>query len=93
MRARHQRGQHPCPLLDYSSWTFQAIFLVIVLYPVVGQLKPAWVGGASRRTIAIVSVAGLLIASTVFYIAVRPLNGPPDGPLPPQGAAATTPQP
>jgi len=80
-------------LLDYSSWTFQAIFLVIVLYLVVGLLKPAWVGAASRRTIAIVSVVGLLIASTVFYIAVRPLDGAPDGPVPPPDASATTPQP
>jgi hypothetical protein len=80
-------------LLDYSSWTFQAIFLVIVLYLVVGLLKPGWVGASSRRTIAIVSVVGLLIAATAFYLAVRPLDGAPDGPVPPQGAAATTPQP
>jgi len=80
-------------LLDYSSWTFQAIVLVIVLYLVVGLLKPAWVGGSSRRTIAIAAVVGLLIASTAFYFAVRSLDGAPDGPLPPPGASATTPQP
>lgn len=66
-------------LLDYSSWTFQAIFVLIVLYLVVGLLKPAWVGASSRRTIAIVSVIGLLIASTAFYVAVRPLSSTPDG--------------
>ena len=78
-------------LLDYSSWTFQAIFLVIVLYLVVGLLQPAWVGASSRRTIAIISVVGLVIASTAFYFAVRPLDGAPDGS--PPGTSATTPQP
>lgn len=80
-------------LLDYSSWTFQAIFFVIVVYLVVGLLKPAWVGGASRQTIVIAAVVGLVIAATAFYFAVRPLDGAPDGPVPPPGASATTPQP
>ena len=66
-------------LLDYSSWSFQVIFLLIVLYLVVGLMKPAWVGAGSRRTIAIVSVVGMLLASTAFYVAVRPLDGAPDG--------------
>jgi len=81
-------------LLDYSSWTFQAIFVLIVLYLVVGLLKPAWVGASSRRTIAIVSVIGLLIASTAFYVAVRPLSSTPDGGGPSKtGGEATTQQP
>ena len=81
-------------LLDYSSWTFQAIFVLIVLYLVVGLLKPAWVGAGSRRTIAIVSVIGLLIASTAFYVAVRPLSSTPDGAgASKTGGEATTQQP
>ncbi len=81
-------------LLDYSSWTFQAIFVLIVLYLIVGLLRPSWVGAGSRRTIAIVSVVGLLIASTAFYVAVRPLDGAPDGAgAPTTGPSATTPQP
>jgi hypothetical protein len=78
-------------LLDYSSWSFQVIFLLIVLYLVVGLMKPAWVGAGSRRTIAIVSVLGILLASTAFYVAVRPLDGAPDGSsLPSPGGQATT---
>jgi len=81
-------------LLDYSSWSFLAIFVLIVLYLVVGLVKPAWVGAGSRRTIAIVSVVAMLIASTAFYVAVRPLNGAPDGAgLPNTGGEATTQQP
>jgi hypothetical protein len=80
-------------LLDYSSWSFQVILLLIVLYLVVGLLKPAWVGAGSRRTIAIVSVLGILLASTAFYVAVRPLDGAPDGSsLPNPGGQATTEQ-
>jgi len=78
-------------LLDYSSWSFQVIFLLIVLYLVVGLMKPAWVGAGSRRTIAIVSVLGILLASTAFYVAVRPFDGAPDGSsLPNTGGQATT---
>lgn len=76
-------------LLDYSSWTFQAIFLLIVLYLVVGLVKPSWVGAGSRRTIAIVSIVGLLLASTAFYVAVRPLDGAPDGAQAPSPQATT----
>ncbi len=78
-------------LLDYSSWSFQVIFLLIVLYLVVGLMEPAWVGAGSRRTIAIVSVLGILLASTAFYVAVRPFDGAPDGSsLPNPGGQATT---
>jgi len=65
----------PNTLLDYSSWSYQAIFVLIVLYLVAGLVKPAWVGAGSRCTIAIVSVVGMLLASTAFYVAVRPLDG------------------
>jgi hypothetical protein len=78
-------------LLDYSSWSFQVIFVLVVLYLVVGLVKPAWVGAGSRRTIAIVSVVGMLIVSTAFYVAVRPLDGAPDGAaVPSPGGQATT---
>jgi hypothetical protein len=78
-------------LLDYSSWSFQAILVLIILYLVVGLLKPAWVGAGSRRTIAIVSILGILLASTAFYVAVRPLDGAPDGAdAPNPGGQATT---
>jgi hypothetical protein len=81
-------------LLDYSSWSYQAIFVLIVLYLVVGLVKPAWVGASSRRTIAIVSVVGMLLASTAFYIAVRTLDGAPDGAgVSRPGGEATTKQP
>jgi len=66
-------------LLDYSSWSFQLIFVLIVLYLVVGLIRPALVWAHSRRTIVIVSVVGLVLASTAFYVAVRPLDGAPDG--------------
>ena len=78
-------------LLDYSSWSFQVIFVLIVLYLVAGLVKTAWVGAGSRRTIAIVSVVGMLIASTAFYVAVRPLDGAPNGAaVPGPGSQATT---
>lgn len=67
------------PLLDYSSWSFQLIFFLVVLYLVFGLMKPAWVLASQRRTVVIVSVAVMLLASTAFYVAVRPLNSAPDG--------------
>lgn len=67
------------PLLDYSSWSFQLIFFLVVLYLVFGLMKPAWVLASQRRTVVIVSVAVMLLASTAFYVAVRPLDSAPDG--------------
>jgi formate hydrogenlyase subunit 4 len=65
----------PDALLDYSSWSFQLIAVLLVLYLVVGLIRPSMVLARSRRTVAIVSVAGLLAAMTVFYLAVRQLPG------------------
>jgi hypothetical protein len=71
-------------LLDYSSWSFQLIAVLAILYLVMGLVKPSWVRATKRSTVVTVSVIVLLVASTAFYIAVRPLDGAPDG-----SAAAT----
>ena len=67
-------------LLDYSSWSFQLIIVLAMLYLVVGLIRPDWVMARRRSTIVIVSVVVMLLASTAFYVAVRPLGfGAPDG--------------
>jgi hypothetical protein len=66
-------------LLDYSSWSFQLILFLAVLYLVFGLIKPAWVLASQRRTVVIVTAAVMLLASTAFYIAIRPLDSAPDG--------------
>ena len=66
-------------LLDYSSWSFQLIVVLAILYLVVGLIRPDWVMARKRSTIVIVSVVVMLLASTAFYIAVRPLDSAPDG--------------
>jgi hypothetical protein len=71
----------PDTLLDYSSWSFQLIFVLVVLYLVLGLIQPSWVMAAKRSTVVIVSVIGMLLAATAFYIAVRPLDDV--GPQPP----------
>ena len=43
-------------LLDYSSWSFQLITLLAVLYLILGLINPAWVRATKRSTIVIVSV-------------------------------------
>jgi hypothetical protein len=68
-------------LLDYSSWSFQLVFVLIVLYLVLGLINPAWVMATKRSTIVIISVVAMLLASTAFYVAVRPLDDV--GPQPP----------
>jgi hypothetical protein len=67
-------------LLDYSSWSFQLITLLAVLYLIFGLINPAWVWATNRSTIVIVSAIVLLLAATAFYIAVRPLPGALDSP-------------
>jgi hypothetical protein len=62
-------------LLDYSSWSFQLIMVLAILYLVVGLIRPEWVMARSRTTIVIVSVVVMLLASTLFYVAVQPLPG------------------
>jgi hypothetical protein len=66
-------------LLDYSSWSFQLIAVLAILYLVVGLIRPAWVMARKRSTIIAVSVMVLLLASTAFYVAVRPLDSMPGG--------------
>ena len=61
-------------LLDYSSWLFQLVFFLVVMYLVVGLVQPKGVLATRRRTIVIVSGLLLLIASRDFYIATLPLD-------------------
>jgi hypothetical protein len=81
-------------LLDYSSWSFQLIVVLAILYLVIGLIKPSWVLAKRRTTIVAISTVVLLLASTAFYVAVRPFDSMPDGPsaLNTQGAPAA-PQP
>jgi hypothetical protein len=83
----------PNTLLDYSSWSFQLIVVLAVLYLVVGLIKPSWVLARRRATIVTVSVVVLLLASTAFYIAVRPFDSMPDGANAPNASAQTQTQP
>jgi hypothetical protein len=66
-------------LLDYSSWSFQLIVVLAILYLVVGLIQPSWVLAKRRSTLVGISVVALLLASTAFYIAVRPFDSMPDG--------------
>lgn len=61
--------------LDYSSWSFQLILLLAVLYLVFGLVKPGWVLASKRSTVVVVAVVVMLIASTVFYLLIRDLPG------------------
>ena len=67
-------------LLDYSSWSFQSIFVLAMLYLVFGLAKPSWVLATKRSTVAIVAAVVMLVAGTLFYLAIRPL---PDALEPP----------
>ena len=62
-------------LLDYSSWSFQLIFVLAMLYLVFGLVKPSWVLASKRSTVVVVAVVVMLIASTLFYLLIRPLPG------------------
>jgi hypothetical protein len=66
-------------LLEYSSWAFQLVAVLAILYLVVGLINPQLVRAKSRSTIWTVGIAVLLVASTAFYLAIRPLNSMPDG--------------
>jgi hypothetical protein len=68
-------------LLEYSSWAFQLVAVLAIIYLVVGLINPGWVMAKSRSTIATIAIAVLLLASTAFYFAIRPLNSAPDGPM------------
>ncbi len=75
-------------LFDYSSWSFQLIVVLAILYLVAGLIKPSWVLAKRRGTILAVGVVVLLLASTAFYVAVRPFDSLPDGPSLPSGPSA-----
>ncbi len=64
--------------LDYSSWLFQLIVVVAIVYLAVGLARPSLVLAAKRSTVAIVAAVALLIASTAFYLVVRKLPGGED---------------
>jgi hypothetical protein len=66
-------------LLDYSSWSFQLIVVLAILYLVIGLIRPSWVLAKRRSTIVAISVLVLFLASTAFYVAVRPFDSMPDG--------------
>lgn len=62
-------------LLDYSSWTFQLVIVLAVLYLVVGLIQPSWVLARRRSTVVVASVVVLLVAMTAFYFTARTLPG------------------
>ena len=62
-------------LLEYPSWSFQLILVLAVLYLVFGLVKPSWVLASKRSTVVIVATVVMLIAATLFYLAIRPLPG------------------
>jgi hypothetical protein len=62
-------------LLDYSSWSFQLIVVLAILYLVFGLAKPSWVLASKRSTVVIVAAVVMLIAATLFYLVIRPLLG------------------
>jgi uncharacterized ion transporter superfamily protein YfcC len=67
-------------LLDYSSWSFQLIFVLAILYLVFGLARPSWVLASKRSTVAIVAVVVMLIASSLFYLVTRSLPGALEAP-------------
>jgi hypothetical protein len=66
------------PTLDYSSWTFQLIAVLVIVYLAVGLSKPALVKASSRATVAIIAAVFLLVASTAFYLVASKLPGGTD---------------
>ena len=80
-------------LLDYSSWSFQAVMIVLVLYLVIGLINPSWVMARKRSTIVGVFVAVALIASTALYLVTRELPGGEETPAQINAAPPPAPQP
>jgi hypothetical protein len=64
--------------LDYSSWIFQLIAVLIIVYLALGLSKPSLVKAGSRSTVAIIAAALLLIASTAVYLIDSKLPGGTD---------------
>jgi hypothetical protein len=80
-------------LLDYSSWSFQAVMILLVLYLLIGLINPAWVLASKRSTIVGVFVAVALIASTALYLVTRELPGNEETPAQINAAPPPAPQP
>jgi hypothetical protein len=80
-------------LLDYSSWSFQAVMILSVLYLLIGLINPAWVLASKRSTIVGVFVAVALIASTALYLVTRELPGGEETPAQINAAPPPAPQP
>jgi len=68
------------PTLDYSSWLFQLIVVIVVIYLAAGLTRPSLVMAAKRSTVALVAAIALLIAATGFYLVDRKLPGGDDTP-------------
>lgn len=64
--------------LDYSSWLFQLIGVLVIVYLAVGLSRPSLVFAHKRSTVAIVAAVALLIASTAFYLVASKLPGGDD---------------
>lgn len=67
-------------VLEYSSWLFQLIVVLAILYLVAGLVQPSVVWARKRSTVAITSIIVLLLASTAFYLTVIKLPGGQDTP-------------
>jgi len=64
--------------LDYSSWLFQFVAVLAILYLVVGLARPSLVFATKRSTVAIAAAIVLLLAATAFYLVVSKLPGGDD---------------
>ena len=62
-------------VLEYSSWLFQLIVILAIIYLVVGLVQPSMVRASSRSAVAVASIIALLLASTAFYFIVVRLPG------------------
>jgi hypothetical protein len=64
--------------LDYSSWLYQLIAVILIVYLAIGLSKPSLVKAKSRGTVAVIAAALLLIASTAVYLVDSKLPGGTD---------------
>ncbi len=64
--------------LDYSSWLFQLVCVLAIVYLAVGLSKPALVKASGRSTVAVIAAVVLLVASTAFYLVSSKLPGGDD---------------
>lgn len=64
--------------LDYSSWIFQLICGLAIVYLAVGLSRPSLVLASRRSTVAIIAAVVMLIAASVFYMVASRLPGGED---------------